>query len=75
MAANERAYLNKGNYRNHVDLLVHHEHKVSNTNSITASGLSLAGAAFQFYWFNTVLGNNGKYSSKDEYSWLRPIKV
>ena len=75
MAANERAYLNKGNYQNHVDLLVHHEHKVPPTNSISASGLSLAGAAFQFFWLNAVRGKDGKYFTNDAYSWLKPIKV
>jgi hypothetical protein len=75
MAVNEHAYLNKGKYRNHVDLQVHHEHKVSADNILAASGVSLAGAEFEFNWQKIKKLPDGKHVCDGAYAWLNPIKV
>ena len=75
MAINEHAYLNKGKYRNHVDLQVHHGHEVVANNALIASGLSLTGAEFKFNWRMVKKIPDGKYICDGSYAWLSPIKV
>lgn len=74
MAINESAYLNKGQYRNHIDLQVHHGHKVLANNVLVASGLPLMGAEFEFIW-QSIKPQVSKYVCDGKYSWLSPIKV
>lgn len=74
MATNEHAYLNNGNYRNHVDFKVHHGHRVSADNQLEVTEISLTGASFEFSWRNTK--NVGKkHECSGLYSWLNPIKL
>lgn len=61
MATNESAYLNQGKYKNHLDLLVHHGHKVFIDNTIIATELPLTGTEFEFNWKSIKKTSKGKY--------------
>jgi hypothetical protein len=75
MAVNEHAYLNKGSYKTHVDLKIHHGHKIVPENNMVASGLSLSGAQLEFIWLNAEERFGGRYFCGGTYAWLKPIKV
>ena len=80
MATNIDSYLNNGNYRDHTEMEIAHNHTIYKFNDIEAYGIPLSGIEVKFVWENIKIkknktNDNTKLVRAGKYAWLTPIKV